>query len=148
MKKPPIDGQLYVHVKNFSDSAANEKVVNETITEDIEKGNAITSLVAGDVTKHKVIIDLDIPAKLIDSSTPGHHHLYIDHQMTKEAYFKLLDALVEAGLVESGYVGASERRGYTAVRLPWVEKTQEERDRTEARKRAEAEAAEVFPFPF
>lgn len=122
---PPLEGQLYAKVENWHDSATGESGVNEPIVIDIEKANVITSMIATKVTHHKVIIDLDIPAQLIPSTTPGHFHLYIDHEMGKDAYFKLIAALVEAGLVEPGYLGASEARGYTAVRLPWVKKEPE-----------------------
>jgi CRISPR/Cas system CSM-associated protein Csm3 (group 7 of RAMP superfamily) len=125
-KEPPLDGQLYATIKNWTDSAALDKSdrsgTNETITTDIEAANVITSMMTDKVTHHKVIIDLDIPAKLVPSTTPGHFHLYIDHELEKEAYFALLTALAEAGLIEPGYLGASKNRGYTAVRLPWVKK--------------------------
>ncbi len=71
---------------------------------------------------HRPVIDLDLPAQLVPSSTPGHHHLYIDKPMAWDVYMRLLVALADAGLVERGYVGATERRGYSAVRLPWVRK--------------------------
>ena len=35
---------------------------------------------------------------------------------------RILEALRAAGIVEPGYVGASEARGYTAIRLPWVKR--------------------------
>lgn len=131
-RTPPIEGQLYCDVKDWHDSASGESGINETITQDITKGNVITSLVANNVTHHKLIIDLDLPAKLVPSSTPGHFHLYVDHEIEKDAYFGLLAALVRAGLVEPGYLGASESRGYTAVRLPWIKKEAEAEKESEA----------------
>jgi len=129
---PPIEGQLYCNVKNWHDSASGESGLNETITTDITKGNVITSMIADKVTHHKLIIDLDLPAKLVPSTTEGHFHLYVDHEIEKDAYFNLLNALVRAGLVEPGYVSASESRGYTAVRLPWVKKEAEAEKESEA----------------
>jgi hypothetical protein len=35
---------------------------------------------------------------------------------------KLLDVLVEVGIVERGFRDASVKRGYTAVRTPWTKK--------------------------
>lgn len=61
-------------------------------------------------------------AFVVPSTTPGHGHLYVDHPTTWEAYQKLLNALVDHGILEPGYVGASEDRGWTCVRLPWVRK--------------------------
>jgi hypothetical protein len=130
---PPIEGQLYCNVKNWHDSASGESGLNETITTDITKGNVITSMIADKVTHHKLLIDLDLPAKLVPSSTEGHFHLYVDHEIEKDAYFNLLNALVRAGLVEPGYVAASESRGYTALRLPWVKKEAEAEKESEAR---------------
>lgn len=68
------------------------------------------------------VIDLDIPCRLIPSSTEGHFHLYIDKAVLIDDYWHLIDAMVEAGLVEPGYANASKARGYTAARLPWVKK--------------------------
>lgn len=71
---------------------------------------------------HRPVLDIDVPAWLTPSSTPGHTHLVIDVPMTWDAYRKLLAVLVEVGILEDGYVGASEARGYTSARLPWVRK--------------------------
>jgi hypothetical protein len=34
----------------------------------------------------------------------------------------MVKAMAAAGVVQEGYAGAAERRGYTGVRLPWVKK--------------------------
>jgi hypothetical protein len=65
---------------------------------------------------HLPCIDIDHPISVVESSTPGHHHLFIDVPMTWETYGRLLDALVEAGLVQRGYAEASASRGQTFVR--------------------------------
>jgi hypothetical protein len=62
------------------------------------------------------------PAFVIPSTTPGHGHLYVDKAMTWETYQTLLNQLVDLEVLEPGYVGASEERGWTCVRLPWVRK--------------------------
>ena len=72
--------------------------------------------------KHKPVIDIDVPIRVVPSSTPGHSHLYVDVEMTWEEYAALLKALEVAGLVETGYVLASLDREATHVRLPWVKK--------------------------
>ena len=113
--KPPLAGLLYGKVEGFKrpgDYGPN----NITVTTDVAKANVITSMIADDLLRHKVVIDLDLPAKLVPSSTPGHFHLYIDHAMEAEAYFKLLRALSEAGIIEEGYYTASSDQGYSAVR--------------------------------
>lgn len=71
---------------------------------------------------HALLLDLDIPAWLIPSSTEGHSHLYVDARIPEESYFQLLDALANAGVIQRGYAEASKRRGGTALRLPWIKK--------------------------
>lgn len=121
---PPLAGMLYAIVNKFgkSDQFTTTTKPADTVTADIAKANVITSMVAEDVTKHKFVVDVDFPVTVIESSTPGHSHLYIDFTMEKDVYFELLAAMVKAGLVEEGYVGASESRGFTSLRLPWVKK--------------------------
>lgn len=96
----------------------------------IESANVATSRVMGSKVKveppqaatHKPLLDIDMPVTLIPSTTPGHFHLFIDHEMPWPKYAALLEALRDAGIVEQGYVDASFQRGYTAVRLPWIKK--------------------------
>lgn len=71
---------------------------------------------------HYPVIDLDFPARLIPSSTQGHYHLYLDTPVDWGKFVAVLEAMVDAGLVEGGYVEASKERGHTCVRLPWVGK--------------------------
>lgn len=77
---------------------------------------------------HRVLIDVDMPVRAWESSTPGHSHVFIDKVMPEEVYFRLLDALAEAGIVEPGYVRASKERRYTSVRLPWIKKEHPQQD--------------------
>ncbi len=71
---------------------------------------------------HAPVLDLDFPAMLIPSTTPGHFHLYLDTYIPHDKYMDLLDALAEARIIESGYSAASQKNGFTAVRAPWVKK--------------------------
>lgn len=71
---------------------------------------------------HAVLLDLDVPAYLVPSSTPGNSHLYIDVRVPEDRYFRLLDALTECGVIQPGYANSSKHRGGTALRLPWVKK--------------------------
>ena len=84
----------------------------------------VTSLVGGTGIPgmHKPVLDIDMPVRVEPSSTPGHFHLYIDRAMYWDQLRQLLDALHAAGILEKGYVEASKRRRYTAVRLPGVTK--------------------------
>jgi hypothetical protein len=126
-RRLPLDGQALART-NFesTDYSGND---HEGVT-DIERANLITSIVeagglshlGGDFAMHKVVIDVDLPVRVIESSTPGHFHLFIDHEMTWLTYVALLRALTAAGIVEPGYLAAAQGRGHTAVRLPWVRK--------------------------
>ena len=68
--------------------------------------------------RHRLILDIDHDVKVIPSSTPGHHHLYIDVDMPRPVLEHLLKALAEAGVIEEGYAAASLAQGYTTVRMP------------------------------
>lgn len=68
------------------------------------------------------VIDLDLPCRLIPSSTEGHFHLYIDRAIPRDKYLAMLKAMADAGVVEKFYAEAAEMRGATFVRPPWVKK--------------------------
>ena len=73
---------------------------------------------------HQIVIDVDHPAHLVESSTPGHHHLYVEvgDGIPQSAYFEWLRASEKIGLLEPGYVRACIARGHSDVRLPWITK--------------------------
>lgn len=71
---------------------------------------------------HALLIDLDVPAYLVPSSTPGNSHLYVDVRIPTGKYMELLNALANAGVIEHGYQKASQIRGASSLRLPWVKK--------------------------
>lgn len=93
---------------------------------DLAESNTISSEIARDIPsvggRHTVMLDIDVPAVLVPSSTPGHSHLYIDAAMEWPVLEALLKALANAGVIEPGYAGASISRGATFLRLPWVRK--------------------------
>lgn len=74
--------------------------------------------------RHILAIDVDYPAYLVESSTEGHHHLYLDVPggIPHEKYLALLDALADAGVIQAGYAKVSKERGHSDLRLPWVPK--------------------------
>lgn len=78
---------------------------------------------------HKLLVDIDFPVLALESSTPGHSHLYIDKELTWDQVLKVLRVLAEVGLVEEGYVAASERRGVTHLRVPWLKKSEQKNGR-------------------
>jgi hypothetical protein len=120
----PMPGQIYQTVEDLDSYEAS---AGRFATKKLKEAQVITSVVdkaeVGFGPTHKLIIDLDLPAQLIPSSTPGHFHLYVDKEIPDAAWQTLLFALASAGLIEPGYMRASIARGFTAVRLPWVKKT-------------------------
>ena len=71
---------------------------------------------------HTVMLDLDVEARLLPSSTPGHYHLYIDVPMPWRKYKRLLKTLAHVGIIEPGYYRAAAQRQATFLRLPWIRK--------------------------
>lgn len=81
-----------------------------------------------------VLVDNDIqissPGKLlifrpklmrwVPSTTPGHHHVYIDWPFTWGEFTEMLITLNDRGVIEDGYLRAARNRGYTAVRKEGV----------------------------
>lgn len=86
----------------------------------LKDADVATSLLSSG--RHAPVLDIDVPHKLVPSTTQGHSHLYLDVPMSWWRYKRLLKALAKAGIIEKGYWRASRRRGFTAVRLPWVRK--------------------------
>lgn len=85
-------------------------------TETLETANLISSELGYGF--HAPVIDLDVPHKLVPSTTEGHSHLYIDVPMGWEQYSKLLRVLAECGIIEQGYCDASLARHASYVRKP------------------------------
>lgn len=103
-----------------------EKETDTVPPENIGEVNLIGSQIYQDDSRgdamHAVTIDLDVPARLVPSSTPGHSHLYIDVPISWDEYEYILRALADAGILEEGYVKAAIRRKQTYLRPPWVKK--------------------------
>lgn len=116
-----------VQLDTDSSDAIREIVLAETpptIGVQVDQANIAISTSAIDSTWHYPLIDFDIPVHLVPSSTEGHSHLYIDRALTWQQYRNLLSALEVAGLVGTGTVEAAMIRGYTALRLPWIRKSE------------------------
>ncbi len=114
------------HKDGYKPSVASDyKKVDKSLS---KNANLVASCVGDSLniessTMHAPVLDLDFPATLVPSSTPGHFHLYLDKLLNHEQYMKLLDVLAEVGILEEGYVDASKKRGFTSVRLPGKLKT-------------------------
>lgn len=79
-------------------------------------------------TRHKPVLDIDLPIWARESTTPGHWHLIIDKEMTWEQYARLLNVLWEVGILEKGFYDAAISRGGSWIRVPWVKKKTEQND--------------------
>lgn len=92
------------------------------VTTDLLEATVISSVSTDDPDVHYPVLDIDVRAHLVPSSTSGHTHLYLDHPLTPDQLWKLCDVMAEVGILEPGYVSACKERGYTSVRLPWIKK--------------------------
>lgn len=130
----PFPGQATEWV-DYTEGSGNSDDPNHSdvrgFTSDPHLATAVTSVVRDQLmpgttpfaeTMHKLVLDLDHDAKLVPSSTPGHHHLFIDKAMRWDQLVRLLCVLAEVGLVEPGYVSACIDQGRTSVRLPHVKR--------------------------
>lgn len=84
------------------------------------KANLIDSLC--DDGFHMPALDIDLPCELVPSTTEGHFHLYIDKPMSFAAYRKLVEAFIEAGIVEPNILKYMEANGMTTLRPSGVKK--------------------------
>lgn len=110
-----------------------EKLIEER---PLHEANSFSSRVIKDVfgplladrthARHVVAIDLDMDAVLIPTTTPGHHHLIIDKELTWAQYASLLFALWDVGLIQDGYYRACMHRKASWLRTPWTAKPTEE----------------------
>lgn len=95
----------------------------------LHESNSIGSRVVSDTGRyighyvaHKPVLDLDMDVLVLPSSTPGHHHLYIDHAMPWNEYSLLMNVLAHVGILQDGYVRASHHRSESFLRTPWTRK--------------------------
>jgi hypothetical protein len=91
----------------------------------LEEANIVSSV----ITHDKRLSELErgdrfhlLMLDLIPSSTEGHGHLYIDHEISQDDWEQLIALLGKIGIIEEGYAEASLNRGHTDLRLPWERK--------------------------
>jgi hypothetical protein len=118
--KTPYPGQVHRWV-DFDESSTDYEDDRPVMVTD--HANVATSTIEGTLSvEHKLLVDIDLPCKLIESTTPGHFHFYVDKKISYKQLINILKAMSDAGIVEPGYYKASKSRGYTSVRLPWIKK--------------------------
>src|SRR6478735_2350381 len=104
--------------KFFKKDLVNGGPMNEV---NPEHANLVSSLAYSDggVSYHYPVLDIDMQAVLTPTSTPGHHHLFINKLLTDEQYGKLLNTLVEVGIVQQGILDLQWKQdGMTCARMP------------------------------
>lgn len=73
--------------------------------------------------QHRVILDLDMECELIQSSTPGRYHLYLNKILEEEQMDTLITTLVQVGILEDGIKKLQwDIDKELTLRLPWVKK--------------------------
>lgn len=93
-----------------------------------EPANDVTANLVGSLTTtglHAPALDIDVPSRLIPSSTEGHWHLYMDVEMPWWRYRLLLFVLYKVGIIERGFYKMSVYRGQSFLRYPGVTKQNE-----------------------
>lgn len=123
----PSTAPRTLHIANLAGDDYQQGGEDRPATDDLDAANVVSSIASWGKpgqpwSRHYPVLDLDIPAHLVPSSTPGHSHLYLDVEIDDEGYWTLCDALANAGILQPGYVSACKSRGYTSVRLPWIRK--------------------------
>jgi hypothetical protein len=131
-------GRLFWHSSQLNDKTLTRDDRKQCSPDD---ANLVSSLTRSGT--HMPAIDIDHPALLVPSSTPGHSHLFIDSQMSWRSYRKLLKALYKSGVIGRNAYWRSLDRGASFVRPPGVFKTATELDRSTDGRAASREAAEI-----
>lgn len=80
-----------------------------------EEANLASSLC--DDGNHLPVIDLDFPARLVPSRTPGHYHLYLDMPLSWAKYQRLLRALLAADLIGNDFYDLAMKHKQTFARI-------------------------------
>lgn len=90
------------------------------------EANLISSKVNSPFNNHKPLLDIDFAVVNIPSSTPGHSHLYFDILLDEDDMEKLVNVLVEVGILNKGIKTAQwDVHKELTVRPPWVKKGEE-----------------------
>jgi len=114
--------RLFFYSAEMEETGGDSKKTFPTDAVEVERDDANLIGSICDDGKHMPVLDFDLPARYVPSSTPGHGHLYIDVPMTWEQHEAILVALRDAGVIQPGFANASIARKATMCRPEWVKK--------------------------
>ncbi len=103
----------FIALKKAGDEHGGAVLFGSRVVELLDQSNSFE--------KHKVVLDIDIPAALYESSN-GNHHLFIDKTLTREQYKKVVDVLTEVGILNKFHKDHFDEKKGTYVFAPWVDK--------------------------
>jgi hypothetical protein len=108
-------------VTDYGPSSDNNVEVRGYETDEVALANLVSSKVKRSHS-HRPIIDIDFPAALVPSSTPGHSHLYLDKKMSEKDFAALVEVMHRVGIIADGNLNQWDRHCALFVRTPWVKK--------------------------
>lgn len=122
--------RLQAFVVNWNPTSDEYVLGRDRKAENLETADVASSLLKnqwGATDRHIIALDIDYPVHVVESSTAGHWHLYIDVPggIEHQGYMALVSLLGHLKVIEAGYANVSIQRGHTDLRLPWVKKGQE-----------------------
>ncbi len=110
---------LNVHFNKPNDEEYSNDA--EELVDKLSDANCASSQLK-DTDKHILLLDLDVPHVYVESSTPGHGHLYIDVPLNKADHMLVMYTLQYFGIIQPGYFNQLISKGHNALRLPWIKK--------------------------
>lgn len=120
---------LQAYAVNWNPSGDQYVLGRDRTTEALDDADVISSQIKRPfgAQTHVVALDVDYPVHVVESSTPGHFHLYMEVPggIPHEGYMALVALLGHLRIIEPNYASVSIQRGHTDLRLPWVRKGQE-----------------------
>lgn len=103
----------------FASSVETSAVKSNVMCSDLD-GEFITW--EGD-NAHYLILDIDHPVEVYESSTGGgHHHLIIGKPLEFHQMVEILEVLAKHGVVQNTWVESTKDKGYATLRRPGINK--------------------------
>lgn len=78
--------------------------------------NLVSSIKANG--KHCLFLDLDMAHQHIPSTTPGHAHLFINADLSRDALQEIVDVLAKHKILQAGVKRGFDERGFLSLRIP------------------------------